>query len=183
MAGDPMEFPQSIGSDLRGIRKIDILQRLVIKVDLIRLHRNIAQFYDDFLEVVDKPFPELRKTPLNIPGDFFGQQIVPRLIENRAEATRHRAHLNGTRVAIALRLYRIKQGSYPDNLDALVPTYLDSLPIDPFTGQSFHYEEAGDNFRLYGLGRDGIDNGGWGDFWKGDLIIHLPREEWETVEA
>ena len=184
MAGDPMEFAGSWGSELRwNIPKIDILRRLVIKVDIIRLHRNMAQFYDEFLEVVDKPYLEFRKAPLNIPGDFFGQRIVPRLIESRAEAARYRAHLNGTMVAIALRLYRIERGDYPDNLDALVPAYLDSMPLDPFTGSPFHYEKAGDDFRLYGYGIDGKDDGGTGTYNSGDLIIHLPREEWEAVET
>lgn len=48
-------------------------------------------------------------------------------------------------VRIALVLYRRDHGKYPDLLTALVPTYLATLPGDPFSGstQPFSYAPAG----------------------------------------
>lgn len=44
---------------------------------------------------------------------------------------------------LALVMYRRDNGAYPDRLSAIVPEYLDDLPIDPYSRQPFHYEAAG----------------------------------------
>jgi hypothetical protein len=40
-----------------------------------------------------------------------------------------------TEVMLAMRHYELEQGNLPKDLDKLVPTYLDQVPEDPFTGQ------------------------------------------------
>jgi hypothetical protein len=50
--------------------------------------------------------------------------------------------------AVALRRYRLDQGGYPAALDALVPTYLAQVPVDPFTGRPIAYTQAGSGFDL-----------------------------------
>jgi hypothetical protein len=67
--------------------------------------------------------------------------------ELRAEATL-------AMTAVALRRHRLEQGSYPANLGALVPVYLDSAPIDPFTGRPIDYETAGAGVELKAQVRD-----------------------------
>jgi hypothetical protein len=54
-----------------------------------------------------------------------------------------------TELAVALRRFRLEHGQYPDTLSALVPTYLPSVPIDPFTGKQAVYERQGAGFRLH----------------------------------
>ncbi len=51
-------------------------------------------------------------------------------------------------VAVALRRYRLDRGGYPDDLAALVPTFLVSLPIDPSTGRPPAYARQGAGFTL-----------------------------------
>jgi len=61
---------------------------------------------------------------------------------------RHNSALGTTQIAVALRRHRLDRGSYPDDLSALVPTYLPRLPIDPVTGRPPVYARAGAGFTL-----------------------------------
>jgi len=62
--------------------------------------------------------------------------------------------------AIALRLYRMKHGQYPEDVAALVPEFLDKLPTDPFSGKDFIYRREGKGFIVYSVGIDRKDDGG-----------------------
>lgn len=68
---------------------------------------------------------------------------------------------------LALEEYRLDNGTHPETLDDLVPQYLDAVPIDPLTGQSFRYvrEVEGEaspttGYTLYSIGSDMHDDGG-----------------------
>jgi hypothetical protein len=74
----------------------------------------------------------------------------------RAEALR-----NLTVVAIALRRYQLRYGRLAPNLDALVPEFVQSVPVDYMDGQSIRYRrEVDGGFRLYSVGLDSQDDGG-----------------------
>jgi hypothetical protein len=53
-----------------------------------------------------------------------------------------------TELAVALRRFRLEHGQYPEALSGLVPTYVPSVPIDPFTGKEPVYSRVGAGFRL-----------------------------------
>jgi hypothetical protein len=42
----------------------------------------------------------------------------------------------------------------------LVPTYLDTIPKDPFDGKDLRYKELDTGFVVYSVGEDGHDDGG-----------------------
>ncbi len=50
--------------------------------------------------------------------------------------------------ALALKLYRVEHGAYPDKLEGLIPEYLDSIPSCPSSGEPLKYESDGRNFTL-----------------------------------
>lgn len=58
------------------------------------------------------------------------------------------SELGAAEVAVALRRYRLDRGAYPDDLSALAPAYLESLPIDPYTGVPPVYARQGAGFTL-----------------------------------
>jgi hypothetical protein len=60
--------------------------------------------------------------------------------------------LSATEIGVALRRYRLDRGSYPDNLSALSPSYLATVPIDPFTGKPPVYARQGGGFTLHAEG-------------------------------
>jgi|GEM_PF-1404943 len=66
-----------------------------------------------------------------------------------------------SRVAIALELFRLEHGEYPRGLDELVPEFLETMPLDPFTEKQLIYRpDEGDPFLLYSIGRNGFDDNG-----------------------
>ena len=52
---------------------------------------------------------------------------------------RDAAQLRVTTTAIAVERYRLANGKLPDTLDALVPTYLEAVLVDPFDGKPLLY--------------------------------------------
>jgi hypothetical protein len=65
------------------------------------------------------------------------------------------------RTACALERYRLAHGNYPDNLDALAPQFIDTVPHDVINGQPLHYHRTPDGlFILYSVGWDETDNNG-----------------------
>ncbi|MBI5799186.1 MAG: hypothetical protein HZA92_00460 [Verrucomicrobia bacterium] len=66
-----------------------------------------------------------------------------------------------TLTAIALHRHRLKHGSFPTGLSALVPAFLPAVPSDFMDGQSLRYRlEADGQFRLWSVGEDFKDDGG-----------------------
>ncbi|MBN4060364.1 hypothetical protein JYT11_00805 [Planctomycetaceae bacterium AH-315-I19] len=67
-------------------------------------------------------------------------------------------------IVVALEHYFVMTGTYPESLDALVPEYLPSLPLDHLAADGrFIYalsEDGNRAYTLYSVGKDGIDNGG-----------------------
>ncbi|TAL04738.1 MAG: hypothetical protein EPO07_04795 [Verrucomicrobia bacterium] len=62
---------------------------------------------------------------------------------------------------IALKRYHLRHGSYPTNLAALVPEFVETIPRDPVDGQPLRYRAtANDSFVLYSIGEDAKDDGG-----------------------
>ena len=64
-------------------------------------------------------------------------------------------------IEYALELHKLERGEYPKALDALVPMYLKTIPLDPDSGRLPIYRLGGSfGFKLYCVGRNGQDNDG-----------------------
>ncbi len=68
--------------------------------------------------------------------------------------------VNSSRLAIAISRYRISTGELPKTLQGLVGKYIDSIPIDPFTGKTLLYQQDGQSYTIYSAGIDRTDDGG-----------------------
>ncbi len=63
--------------------------------------------------------------------------------------------------AFALQAFNKENGKFPQTLDELCGKYLPQVPRDPFAPElPLHYRPNGDNYVLYSVGPDAIDNGG-----------------------
>jgi hypothetical protein len=62
--------------------------------------------------------------------------------------------------AIACERYRLATGAWPESLDALVPGYLDAVPLDPFDGKPIRHLRTEEGIKVYTIGEDGKDDGG-----------------------
>ena len=88
------------------------------------------------------------------------------------------ASIDCARLGIELRRNRTRNGTYPNSLDALIPSLLPTLPIDPFSGKPYLYRRVGKGFIVYSVGCNGIDDGGIeapGDPNKGDIVWKCSR--------
>ena len=107
--------------------------------------------------------------------------IIPNY--SRAYETVWRCQVVNTMVATACAIerYRLAEGSLPDALDDLVPTYLESLPIDPFRGNGLplsYIVHEDQSYVLYSWAQNRKDDGGIAlpsvrDWTEGDLTFRV----------
>jgi hypothetical protein len=73
----------------------------------------------------------------------------------------HQAMTREALLWCAIERFRLKLGSPPENLDALVPEFLDKIPCDPVNGLPLRYVRKGDrDYLLYSIGWNDKDDGG-----------------------
>lgn len=94
----------------------------------------------------------------NAIGEILVDMLAPALDNVIVHKCRLNVNLRATRTLLALRAYHLETGALPDRLDALVPRYLDAVPVDDFGGQPLRYQPA--ERLLYSVGQDLIDAGG-----------------------
>ncbi len=86
-----------------------------------------------------------------------------------------------SRAGLGCRLYKSRNGSYPETLDALVPGILAEVPIDPFTGRPFVYRREGEGFIVYSLGSNQKDDGGRSTYMITQLVMDKD-DDWTWKE-
>ena len=96
--------------------------------------------------------------------------FIPALSRSSMAQAQHEAQLDLMQMGLLLEQYQADHGSYPDTLDAIAPRLEWSLPVDPFTGEQYHYRRTGDSFRLYSVGDNLTDEGGRHDYKQGDIL-------------
>jgi hypothetical protein len=77
------------------------------------------------------------------------------IVEKKSHAD---AQLQATRAILALRAYQLTHGRLPTDLAALVPEFLDKVPVDDFDGQPLRYSP--DRKIVYSVGKNLKDDGG-----------------------
>jgi hypothetical protein len=63
-------------------------------------------------------------------------------------------------LAIAIERYHRTQSQLPNSLDNIIPTYIDSVPLDPFTGKKLLYNSDKEGYVVYSAGINRKDDGG-----------------------
>ncbi|HUU42400.1 MAG TPA: hypothetical protein VMX57_01385 [Planctomycetota bacterium] len=111
------------------------------------------------------------------PNNMFVGILLPALEKAGLAYDGGIARMQCTRLALALRLYRMKHDAYPDKLDALVPDCFDKLPVDPFSGKGYLYRREGKGFVVYSVSGNGTDDGGADNrsIGEGDLVLRCSR--------
>jgi hypothetical protein len=70
----------------------------------------------------------------------------------------HMVHLDCAQTVLAVKRYELAHGALPETLEALVPQFLDAVPIDPFNGMPIRFKSKDSQFVIYSVGEDGQDN-------------------------
>lgn len=101
--------------------------------------------------------------------------LLPSVFRYKHVATRGATIRQATRLITNLKAYRQQYGKYPDSLDVFGDS---EMVVDPFTGRRFVYRRVGDDFQLYSLGGNGVDDGGVHN-WRGDSgdLVFWPRRK------
>ncbi len=84
--------------------------------------------------------------------------------------------VSATQVSLALSAYQHDHNKLPESLDALVPKYLASVPVDPYSGQGLIYVPAGKI--VYSVGQDRKDEHG---NTKMMTDYATPNGEWQNM--
>jgi hypothetical protein len=109
--------------------------------------QDTANGYDQLLAARQTPFPA-RLTAIDA-----NKQTDLKATSKEAQDL---ARLRLAQTAVALERFRASGGKgYPDNLAALSPKYLRSVPQDPFDGQPLRYAKSGDGYTLHSAGQTG----------------------------
>jgi hypothetical protein len=88
-------------------------------------------------------------------------RTIPNFFKATITALRTETERRMLVVAIALERFKLRNGVYPANLEALKPEFLSQIPEDPMSGKSLVYKLKSDGrFLLYSVGEDGNDDGG-----------------------
>lgn len=146
-----------------------------------------SEYYTALAQRVVQNAKTRRDTPL--PADLAGAAeknlllgmftpAVDRTLTSRDQYSADRA---GTRVIIALERHKLKNGSYPESLKALVPAFLAEVPADPFTGAALGYQgpkqgpfEGRHKFVVFAAGADCKNDDGNVDY-KNRYIAMQPK--------
>lgn len=98
------------------------------------------------------------------PLEGFSGYAIDRLSEFRLGSYyRMRGAMEAALARLALAEYHRRQGCYPDSLVQLVPAFLPRVPIDCGDGGPLRYHRSGEDYILYSVGQDALDDGGVGE--------------------
>ena len=167
----PPERPQDLPNDPNQMMNLLNSQPSLAAASMRVFFLDLDQYLelmDDLQKDVVQPYFEVRD---QLPGmgknshvsGLFTQILAPSLsqavkVEAKAEASDECA-----RMGVAMTLYRLDHGSLPNKLTELVPNYLDAIPIDPFDGKLLRLVIRNNNWIIYSVGPNGIDDGGVGN--------------------
>jgi hypothetical protein len=92
---------------------------------------------------------------------IMAAMLLPGLENFITKAAGAQTIANQAAVACALERYRLTNGQFPENLEALTPRFISQLPHDVITGEPYKYRRsANGQFVLYSVGWNEKDDGG-----------------------
>jgi hypothetical protein len=94
----------------------------------------------------------------NAAGQVAYYSMLPALGAAMARKAQSDAQLQATRTILALRAYQLTHRNLPQDLSALVPEFLDEVPVDDFDGQPLRY--SAERKIVYSVGKNLKDDGG-----------------------
>jgi len=136
-------------------------------ITIAALHEPLLQTYDHRTGLVH---PEAMTSGIRMPQDnrtrfhpykMLAFLAVPNVVRAWATTAKNQSDVNHAFLACALEHYHQVHGSYPEQLEELVPQFAANIPHDVITGSPPRYRlEPSGEFLLYSVGWDRQDNGG-----------------------
>lgn len=150
------------------------VEKLVfIPYDLSGLrHRDgvlLLDFYDRYIQAAQLPPGQQMAVIQRIKHDKEAYTYIPhwflnvlgpwpRIMEFNLRVI---GSLQCAETALAIERYRLKYKQLPPSLEALLPEFMEAVPLDPFDGKPIRYiQHDSGGYTVYAIGEDGVDNGG-----------------------
>jgi hypothetical protein len=123
-----------------------------------RIFSNYNNVMDTAIAAAKRPYSQEKPARGR---DFFSDLMVEVYVSPRWREASLRCRVSLLETALALRAYKLEQGTYPNSLDALVPGYLPAVPQDPLNvNKPLRYKRDGAKYKLWSIGPDRKDDGG-----------------------
>jgi hypothetical protein len=144
-------------------------------------HPELLRRLAEYIEIADLPAPD-RDVQMRIKEQELKSGNVPHFVRLLCPAcakvtdadTRAHAFLRAAAAAVAAERFRVANKRWPKELAELTPTYLKTVPLDPYDGKPLRMRATEEGLIIYALGSDLKDNGGKRDptlpFRPGDNI-------------
>ncbi len=146
------------------------------------------RYYNFWENIARKTPAQLKTEEINVDeqalkivkGNILLETLAPAISKVFEIGYRNKVDVESTLPLIAILRYKQDFGDYPENLDKLIETgYLKSLPIDPFSDKPIVYKKTKDNFTLYSVGSNFVDDGGQpGRDKKGNIQRYMDNGDW-----
>lgn len=134
---------------------------------------SIARLHEEFTLPAADPaqhrvFPDIIRKGEHVfemlpvaPYTALARRLMPAFDKAIAKSARMQTYVDAARLACALERYRLTTGALPQNLDALVPRFILSVPNDVIDGKPLRYRLNPDgSYVLYSIGWNQKDDGG-----------------------
>jgi hypothetical protein len=147
------------------------------------------EFYDTMVDLTKLTRAQQRKHQPNAdmmvtqlgPRDVVLKMLLPAFGQALSADDRFRLTSDGLRTQLALELFKLERGGYPETLAELVPNYLKVLPLDPYSADSrqvIRYRKPAPEgeqrpYLLYSVGVDALDQGGLEPQKESDRMLPL----------
>ncbi len=111
---------------------------------------------------------------------FLSGMLLPGTSRALLKAVRCQTERDQVVTTIAIRRFQLRHGRLPASLEELVPPFLPETPRDWMDGRPLRYRvEADGRWLLYGIGEDGVDDGGDGSPAKGrEATSYAQTRDW-----
>jgi len=111
--------------------------------------------------IANAKLPYIQQQPIPAFSNPMVNALLPVFKRSRWNWARCDTLTLETMTMYALHAYKLNNGKYPASLKVLLPSYLKSVPVDPYDGiEPLHYKLQGNQYLLWSIGPDGIDNHG-----------------------
>jgi hypothetical protein len=94
----------------------------------------------------------------NAYGRIIYQSLIPAISGILEKKCAIECNISAAKLTIACILYKRTHGRFPESLSALIPEYIEAVPVDPYDGEPFRYDP--DKKIIYAAGLNLIDEGG-----------------------
>ena len=133
-----------------------LICQLIETYELPAVDEKAHRIHPDRAASLEPALRGMKTTPFN----FLAKMLITSLGKVCEKTARGQAVADLAQVGCALERHRLAQGQFPDNLEALVPRFLESVPADLFDGRPLRYRSHAGGYLLYSVGSNQADDGG-----------------------